>query len=242
MEKYFLTLKASDDENLIVMLYPLQGLAYCFLDFSKNWSESSGIIAFQYQEDLKVKSMGELAKVYVKYLTTYFPEKRYHFLGYSFGAYLAFEMAKICQVNGIFYESLAVFDVAPRFKKDKISAYKHCIPADLEVRARKYGKKVKENELYQNIEAYQERIYENEKILLMLLNEYITSGIVLNLGVFLCKRGSFKKVLNDWGRFSKNKIYVDTSLPGEHDTLFSSQNTQAITERYVKFLNYLKAN
>ncbi|XP_077489927.1 fatty acid synthase-like [Amblyomma americanum] len=72
-------------------------------------------VGVQRTPDIPVRSIEEMASIYIQKLVEVQPKGPYHVMGYSFGATVAFEMAVQLQAAGASVASLTLLDGAPRY-------------------------------------------------------------------------------------------------------------------------------
>ena len=227
---------------LIVLVHPGTGTIDCYLSFAQEFDGEYELLAIQYKDNIAT-DLYELGAHYAKKLITQYPNRRIHLVGYSLGAYLAFEMAKVMMAQNIQLSNLALVDALPIKRSDQIF-YESVEEVNLfrKVLIEDYG--IAEDKIHTLLDYINAR----QNSLLELCNNYLTHGeIACPIVFFKAKqetpylKNKFKNNADQlWERHSSSN-FIKYEVDGNHMNIFSSKHIKSFVDQYVDFLAIQRA-
>ncbi len=238
--KSILLIRPANHGKNIFLIHPIGGGVFWYHELSKKINEKISVYAIQdpsfESRDMLFNSIEEMASFYIRLIKKIQPHGNYALGGASFGATVAFEMAKQLESIGEKIDFIAMFDgwaVYPEQLKDE-----------------KSFKKIMRAQRARLLDRYQGLGIENIHELLaiqqhrsILLGKYqlkpIESKVVLfkateNWGLF----ESIQSEDNYWRTLCKSSLIVELS-PGNHETMLFDPNVQILTSKLNRYLEEL---
>ncbi|WP_189457513.1 amino acid adenylation domain-containing protein, partial [Aquimarina muelleri] len=120
--KVLVPLNEKGEEKPIFCVHPLGGTVIVYKELSDALGDKQPFYAFQSSglDGLSpiLKTVEEMAAVYIKEMQKIDAKGPYRLAGYSFGGKIAFEMTKQLELEGFEVEEMLLFDVGPPVEKD----------------------------------------------------------------------------------------------------------------------------
>jgi amino acid adenylation domain-containing protein len=234
----FITLKNTNgDRPVILLIHPGTGTIDCYLGFADHFNDEFEIIAVQYKNST-ARNLYELAEHYAHQMMNRFSDKTIHLLGYSLGAHIAFEIAKIFDKHNFGYQSLTLIDALPIMKSDDIY-YETVEEMNLfeKVLIEDYG--VTQNKLH----LYLTYIDDRQNALLALCKNYKTSGqLRAPIAYFKAKEitpylttKAVPLLQQGWQNFTSQRV-SEIEVDGNHMTIFSKKHEITFKARYLEYI------
>lgn len=233
-ERLVVLRQAKKAAAIIVLVHPGTGTIDCYLGFLAQFAEEFTIVALQFKQS-SASNLNELAREYVQELLAAFPDNQVHLLGYSLGAHIAFEMAKIMQENKRPCQDLALVDALPIREGESIysdydeQALKSVIIQDFGISE-------------EQLPLYVQYINERKNLLESLCQNYLTEGrLICPVAVFKARNsflqhsGIERSTYLHWSENSSAPL-MQYDCDGTHMTILSESNISSFLLNYNQFL------
>ncbi len=239
----FVTLKNIDEDSpIIILVHPSTGTIDCFLHLAHDFDAKYNLIAIQYK-NTSFTNLYDLAEHYATEISETFKNRKIHLLGYSLGAYIAFEIAKVLENKNVAYESIALVDALPVYLADEIFFEQQ---GEMNV----FEKSLMEEYAVSRdkIHLYLSYIYDRQHALIALSHDYKTTG-QLQRGISYFKamvetpnlKSKIDASKNQWKKHSHAEV-IEFMVDGNHMNIFSQKHVITFREKYLRYLNSLSDN
>lgn len=229
--------EVSEDKEDLFCIPPVIGTGSAFVRLAEKIGDDFNVYAFDYpgfqEDEEQAGSIPEIGKIYAALLQDHFEGKtHYNLLGYSLGARIAFDTAKVLEESGKSV-SMTLLDRPSdtAMEEEKILNLKE---QDIENLFRSEFGFIEESmspERYVHVKRFFTRNFE------MSLRQSEVTGSV-KASILAIAASKSKKDMSGWSAFTSGS-FIEETVPGSHYEVLSEGNVPIISEMIkAHLLNY----